>query len=50
MIDYRYNFPEHENNKDIFGEQNNYNVFINLRGLHKIIYTLLKICFIKSNN
>jgi hypothetical protein len=32
MIDYRYNFPEHENNKDIFGEQNNYNVFIDASG------------------
>lgn len=32
MIDYRYNFPEHENNKDIFGEQNNYNVFIEACG------------------
>lgn len=32
MIDYRYKFPEHENNKDIFGEQNNYNVFIEASG------------------
>ena len=32
MIDYRYNFPEHENNKDIFGEQNNYNVLIDASG------------------
>ena len=32
MIDYRYNFPEHENNKDIFGAQNNYNVFIYASG------------------
>ena len=32
MIDYKYNFPEHENNKDIFGEQNNYNVFIDASG------------------
>ena len=32
MIDYKYKFPEHENNKDIFGEQNNYNVFIDASG------------------
>ena len=32
MIDYKYKFPEHENNKDIFGEQNNYNVFIYASG------------------
>ena len=32
MIDYKYKFPEHENNKDIFGEQNNYNVFIEACG------------------
>lgn len=33
MNEYKYKFPEHENNKDIFGEQNNYNVFIDASGL-----------------
>jgi hypothetical protein len=32
MIDYIYKFPEHENNKDIFGDQNTYNVFIDANG------------------
>lgn len=32
MIDYKYKFPEHENNKDIFEKQNDYNVFIEASG------------------
>ena len=32
MIDCKYKFPEHEDNTDIFGEQNSYNVFIEAYG------------------
>lgn len=32
MIEYKYKFPIHENNTDLFGKQNKYNVFIDALG------------------
>lgn len=32
MIKYRYEFPEHEDNKDIFNKQHKYNVFFDASG------------------